>query len=61
MSNIPAPDLRRAAVQELKRQGIDYVLLFDADVAAADFRENAARWGVRQVGQSSGARLYQLQ
>jgi hypothetical protein len=61
MSNVDAPDLRRAAAQELKRQGIGYVLLFDADVAAADFRENTARWGVREVGQANGARLYQLQ
>jgi hypothetical protein len=61
MSNVAAPDLRRAAVLELKRQGIGYVLLFDADVAAADFRANTARWGVREVGQANGARLYQLQ
>jgi hypothetical protein len=61
MSNVAAPDLRREAVQELRRRGIGYVLLFDADVAAADFRANAARWGVREIGQSNGARLYQLQ
>jgi hypothetical protein len=56
-----APELRRAAVQELKRRGIGYVLLFDADMAAADFGQNAALWGVREVGQSDGARLYELQ
>jgi len=61
MSNANAPELRRAAAQELKRRGIGYVLLFDADVAAADFRQNAALWGVREVGQSNGARLYELQ
>ena len=61
MSNVAAPDLRREAVQELRRRGIGYVLLFDADVAAADFRAYTARWGVREIGQSNGARLYQLQ
>jgi Dolichyl-phosphate-mannose-protein mannosyltransferase len=61
MSNAEAPDLRRAAVEELKRQGIGYVLLFDTDVAAGDFRQNLTRWGVREVGQSNGARLYELQ
>jgi hypothetical protein len=61
MSNADAPELRRAAVQELKRRGVGYVLLFDADAAAADFRRNAALWGVREVGQSDGARLYELQ
>ena len=60
MSNTDAPDLRRAAAQELKQRGVDYVLLFDADVAAADFRANPALWGAREVGQSNGARLYQL-
>ena len=61
MSNADAPALRRAAVQELKRRGVGYVLLFDADIAAADFRQNTALWGVREVGQSDGARLYELQ
>jgi hypothetical protein len=60
ISSADSPELRRAAVQELKRRGIGYVLLFDADVAAADFRRNAALWGVREVGQSDGARLYEL-
>ena len=61
MSTADAPELRRAAVQELKRRGIGYVLLFDADLAAADFRQNTALWGVREVGQSDGSRLYELQ
>jgi hypothetical protein len=61
MSNADAPELRRAAVQELKRRGVGYVLLFDADLPAADFRRNTALWGVREVGQSDGARLYELQ
>jgi hypothetical protein len=61
ISNADAPELRRAAVEELKRRGIGYLLLFDADMAAADFRRNAALWGVREVGQSDGARLYELQ
>ena len=60
ISNADAPELRRAAVQELKRRGVDYVLLFDADVAAEDFRRNTALWGVREVGQANGAKLYQL-
>ena len=52
--------LRRAAAAELKRRGIDFVLLFDEDVGADDLRRNAARWGVREVAESGGARLYQL-
>ncbi len=60
ISNADVPELRRAAVQELKRRGVDYVLLFDADVAAEDFRRNTALWGVREVGHANGAKLYQL-
>jgi hypothetical protein len=59
--NADVPELRRAAVRELKRRGVDYVLLFDADVAAADFREHTTLWGVREVGESNGGRLYELQ
>jgi hypothetical protein len=61
MSNADAPDLRRAAVLELKRRGVDYVLLFESDMAAADFQANPTLWGVHEVGRSNGARLYQLQ
>ena len=52
--------LRRAVAAELKRRGIDYLLLFDADFGADDVRRNAEQWGVRQVGAAKGARLYQL-
>src|SRR5262249_19185302 len=36
--------LRRAIRAELKRRGIDYVLLFDGQVGADDFRINADLW-----------------
>jgi hypothetical protein len=52
--------LRRAVAAELKRRGIDYLLLFDAAAGADDLRRNVEQWGVRQVGASKGARLYQL-
>lgn len=58
--NVPAPDLRRAAAEELKRRQIDYLLFFDGEFGADDFRQNAAQWGVRQVGEYRGTRLYQL-
>jgi hypothetical protein len=55
------PDLRRAAVDELKRRGIGYVLLFDNDRAANLARDGAAAAGMFPVGESGGARLYRLQ
>ena len=52
--------LGRAVVAELKRRGIDYLLVFDHDEGAGDLSLNAEIWGVRPVGEYKGARLYQL-
>jgi len=52
--------LRRAVAAELKRRGIDYLLVFDTDNGASDLRLNADLWGMRAVGDYKGARLYQL-
>jgi hypothetical protein len=52
--------LRRAVASELKRRGIDYLLMFDKNAGADDLRSNAEQWGVRVVGTAKGARLYQL-
>src|SRR5262249_31469471 len=62
IADSPRPlGLRRAIREELKRRGIDYVLLFDGQVGADDFRENADLWGAAPVGEYRGARLYDLQ
>jgi hypothetical protein len=52
--------LRRAVTSELKRRGIDYLLVFDTDNGADDLRLNADLWGLRAVGDYKEARLYQL-
>ncbi|MEO8371774.1 MAG: glycosyltransferase family 39 protein [Candidatus Solibacter sp.] len=52
--------LRRAVTQELKRRGIDYLLVFDSDNGADDLRLNADLWELRQVGVYKRARLYEL-
>ena len=54
------PGLRHAAAEELKRRGIDYLLVFDGEFGTDDLRGNAGLWGIRQVGEYKGARLYQL-
>jgi hypothetical protein len=59
--NGSAPDLRRAAAQELKRRGIGYVLLFENDEIAKAVREGGEAAGFQEIGQSDGARLYRLQ
>jgi hypothetical protein len=61
MSDAPRPlGLRRAAAEELRRRGIDYLLVFDSDLGAEDLRTKAALWGIEEVGQYKQARLYKL-
>jgi hypothetical protein len=52
--------MRRAAAEELKRRGIDYILAFDGELGADDFQRNADLWGIRPISEYKGARLYQL-
>jgi hypothetical protein len=61
MSEAPRPlGLRRAVASELKRRGIDYLLIFDRDVGADDLRLNADLWGIAVAGELPGVRLYRL-
>ena len=55
-----APDLRGAAIEELKRQGIGYVLLFENDEVTKAVQEAGAGVGMAAIGKSSGATLYRL-
>ncbi len=52
--------LRRAAAHELKGRGIDYILAFEDERETADLRSRPELWGVREVGRTKEARLYQL-
>ena len=54
------PDLRKAAIEQLKLYHIQY-LLVEAGFASADFRDHAREWGIRPIGESQGIRLYQLE
>lgn len=54
------PDLRRTAVAELKRRGGNYLLLWDHDYGAGEFRTNHIAWGMTPLGERAGARLYRL-
>jgi hypothetical protein len=53
--------LGRAVVAELKRRGIDYLLVFDTDNGATTLRVHADLWGLRAVGDDKGVRLYKLE
>lgn len=56
----PPLGLRRAAARELKRRGVSYLLVFDDEFGADDFRTHQDLWGIQQIGEAHGGRLYQL-
>jgi hypothetical protein len=61
LSDTPRPlSLRRAAAEEAKRRGNDYLLIFPTNVGADDFRLNTDLWATHFVGEAAGARLYSL-
>ena len=60
ISDAPAVDRRRAASAELRKRGIDYLIMFDGEFGADEFRQNTDAWGMRMVSEYKGARLYQL-
>jgi len=61
IAELPPPlGLRRAAAHELKRRGVRYVLIWDEDFGAEDFRKNAVLWGATFLAERNGARLYRL-
>ena len=51
-------DLRKAAIQELKRNHINYILVPDSEFAARDFRENTSLWGIHLLAEAGTSRLY---
>ena len=52
--------LRRAAAQELKARGVDYLLVRDSDFGAADFRMKTVVWGATFLGEHGQWRLYRF-
>jgi hypothetical protein len=52
--------LRRAAAEEVKARGIDYLLIGDSDFGAEDFKMKAALWGITLLGEHNGVRLYRF-
>ena len=52
--------LRRAAAEELKRRGIDYILVFDSDLGAAEIARTADSWGIELAGSYGQAKLYKI-
>lgn len=53
--------LRRAAMEELLARGVNYLLVAPQDPGAEDFRTNQRAWGIRQIGERFGTRLYRIE
>jgi len=56
----PYLGFRRAAAEELKRRGIDYILCFQDEAWSEDMRRNRDLWGVEVAGTAGSATLYRL-
>lgn len=55
------PRMRRAAIEELKREGIGFMLISEDNFGWQDFRDNAHAWGIREVDIIGNIRLYELE
>ncbi len=55
-----AEDLRRPAIEQLKKRGITHILLNQGDFWLADFQNNGSRWGIALVGQAGENWLYEI-
>lgn len=53
-------DLRKAATAELKERGIRYLLIGRNDLHSDDFAQHPAAWGLSQLGERVGVRLYRI-
>jgi hypothetical protein len=61
VEDVPVPaGMRHEAALELRRRGIGYLLAMDGEFGADDLRAHARDWGIREVGEYKGARVYQL-
>ncbi|HLJ16763.1 MAG TPA: glycosyltransferase family 39 protein [Bryobacteraceae bacterium] len=59
--DIPPPaGMRLAATEQLKRHGIHYMMVFNNDFGADDYRGNADQWGFTLLQEQAGAWLYRL-
>jgi hypothetical protein len=51
---------RRAAMEELRRRGIGYFLCFDDEAWSEELRRDRDSWGIEEVGNAAGGRLYRI-
>jgi hypothetical protein len=57
---VPSASTRRAATLKLHEYGVDYLVVWDADPVGKEIHENPISWGVAEIAQGYGARLYKI-
>ncbi len=57
---LPPLGVKMAASRELKERGVTHMLVHEDDFGAADYRSNAPSWGMTEVGERHGFRLYRI-
>jgi hypothetical protein len=53
-------DLRMAVRDELKAAGVRWILILDGAFGAEDLRNNSPSWGITQIAEAHGFRLWRL-
>ena len=52
--------LRRLAIQELKERGVGFLVVKDSERVGRDLFYNRTYWGVTEIGEWRGGRLYRF-
>jgi hypothetical protein len=55
-----ASEIRRAATRKLKALGFRYLLINDGDQPAKDMQNSPGAWGITQLAEDNGIRLYRI-
>jgi hypothetical protein len=53
-------NLRKLATEEVKRRGVEYLVVKDSDIGGKDFREYAPQWGLQELKLAGDLRLYKI-
>jgi len=56
----PPPGLRRKVTEELKREGVGYLLVREGEFGAEDHRDRAREWGITPLGEADRFTLYRI-
>jgi hypothetical protein len=61
IAKVPPPlGVKRMAALELKERGVTHLLVHENDFGAADYRSHADAWGITEIGERHGFRLYRI-